>query len=255
MSKDRKDLNAEMNMARDKLEAEMMASLSDRKNLLSDVRNAPNYQQVLNRAKSKIKKGSGMSGEGIAGDVWNFIKSAVKKGVDTIKKIGRGVTNLLGEFGLTPGEALAIIADLSGDPRFKKYQKYLDAAAGATKALEARRKKDAEARRGGRKGKGVRHPALKPAKSHKVPPKGKFPNILAEPNAAVLGEGKKKKCKCGRGSSGSKGDLDANDGSKDVIPIPPPNANTTKGAKRGLHSGWAPLVASPNAGGMGVPSF
>lgn len=216
--------------------------------LLQEVKARPDYKALLKAAKARAR-GRGMKGDGIAGDIWNFIKKAVEKGVETIKQIGKGVTGLLGQFGLTPGEALAMLADLAGNEKWKKWQKYLDAAAGAAKALEERKKKDEEAR-----GSGIRHPALKASKKLKVPPKGKFPNILAEPNAAVKGEGMPKRRR-GRGAS-TRGDLDemANDGSKDVVPVKPPNASTVKGDDRGAMSGWS-ANNLPNAAGMGVPAF
>jgi len=99
---------------------------------------------------------------------------------------------------------------------------------------------------------------------------GKFPNILAEPNAAVKGRGlikdarELKKCKdkadkfkkdhprtsklIGLGQSGLAGE-DKNDGSKGVIPVRPPNA-ITQGDDRGAHSGWQAIGQSPNASGQ-----
>lgn len=65
-----------------------------------------------------------------------------------------------------------------------------------------------------------------------------------------LGAGKK-----GKGQSGSKGDYDKNDGSEDVIPPVVPNDSASQGDERGAMSGWAPIVASPNASMFGVPRF
>lgn len=113
------------------------------------------------------------------------------------------------------------------------------------------------------KAKGLRHPALKAAKSVDIPLKGKFPNLLAEPNAAVKGEGMKKKkkkkggcmCQKGKGQNGLAGRPETNPKPMEyVIPVRPPNASTTKGDDRGAMSGWAPNNL-PNAGGMGVPAF
>jgi len=81
--------------------------------------------------------------------------------------------------------------------------------------------------------------------------KGKYPNILAAPNAAVKGEGLGK---CGCGQSGLAGE-DKNDGSKDVIQVKQVNSNTSKGDERGKHSGWAAIGQSPNASSFAQVGF
>lgn len=243
--------------------------------------------------------GNGMKGKGLGGDVLNFLKKAVKKGSKVVSTVSGGVAGILNKAGLTPADAMAFLAKIADETEYKKYSKYLKAAAAGLKVIEQEQKKgkglpdilsspNATIRGMGQKGgsfwsdfadgfvAGVTLGAVTPGKSKDVAsvlPFGKkgfledkigvsgstvvgalAPVLGPEATVAatalkLAGSGKK-----GNGAQGQAGE-DNNDGSRDVVPVKPPNSNLTKGDKRGSMSGWAAIQQSPNSNSFAVVSF
>ena len=93
-------------------------------------------RRMVKQLSDIVKKRPDLAGEGVIGDVFDFVKDAGKKvwnGVKYVirkaKVIHEGIFDILASFGLTPAEGLLALGKMLEDTRFSKYKRYVDGAA------------------------------------------------------------------------------------------------------------------------------
>ena len=224
-------------------------------------RMAKQYSDIL---KNRVE----MNGEGLLDDVFDFVKDAGKKiykaGKWVIRKareIHEGIFDILAVFGLTPAEGLAALSEMLKDTKFAKYKKYLDGAVLVVKAadeeLAARRKREAE-----QGGSGAELKLKDSSKFSGSKPK----RVKVQSGEGLISDARElKKCKdkadaFKRNHPRTSRMIGLGETSK-TIPtssaseIYTPNDSKAEGDERGAHSGWAPILSAPNAGGKAKAMF